>query len=295
MSKVILTEQINLNTSNIDISSSEEIIELINNEDKKVAIAVEKQKKYIAKAIDVISEKLSIGGNLLYFGAGTSGRLGVLDASECPPTFSVSKKMVRGYIAGGNKALRNAIEGAEDNYEQGIKDLIKSKANKNDIVVGISASGNPKWLIGVLEKAKEFGIFTIGITSNPNAKINELCDIVICTVVEQEAIAGSSRLKSGTAQKMVLNMLSTGSMIKIGKTYKNYMIDVKATNEKLKKRAINIVSEITNVDEEKAFDTLLKSNFEVKTAIIMILLNCTAKTARTKLKEQKGILRKVIS
>jgi len=291
---IILTEQSNPNTVDIDLSTSLEIVEMINNEDKKVALAVEEQKDNLAKAVDLIAQKILSGGHLLYFGAGTSGRLGVLDASECPPTFGVSPDLVRGYIAGGDNALRNAIEGAEDNYAQGKMDLINSKANINDVVVGISASGNPKWLLGVLEEARQRGISTIGITCNPQAKLADFSDILICTVVGQEAITGSSRLKAGTAQKLVLNILSTGAMVKIGKTYKNFMIDVQPTNDKLKDRAIRIVAEIAGVDKIKAQKTLSEANFEVKTAIIMLKFNCTSDVARIKLRNYGGILRKII-
>ncbi len=294
-SEIILTEQSNPNTINIDISSTQDLVEMINNEDKKVAYAVETQKEKIAEAIDLITSKILAGGNLLYFGAGTSGRLGILDASECPPTFGVSSELVRGYIAGGEKALRNAIEGAEDNYEQGKLDFINAKVKDNDVIVGISASGNPKWLLGVMQEAKNRKIATIGITCNPNAKINELSDIIICPIIGQEAITGSSRLKAGTAQKMILNILSTGTMVKIGKTYKNFMIDVCPTNEKLKDRAERIVSEIAKVDKTTARKALLNSNYEVKTAIITLLLNCTKEIARAKLKCYGGILRKIIS
>ena len=294
MQDIILTEQSNPNTVDIDISTSVGIVEMINSEDKKVAFAVEEQKDKLAEAIDLISAKILAGGHLLYFGAGTSGRLGVLDASECPPTFGVSSDLVRGYIAGGDRALRSAIEGAEDNYEQGKIDLINSKAQGDDVVVGISASGNPKWLLGVMEAAKQRGLATIGITCNPQAKLVNYSDILICTVVGQEAITGSSRLKAGTAQKMILNILSTGAMVKIGKTYKNFMIDVQPTNDKLKDRAIRIVAEIADVDRIKAQKILAEANFEVKTAIIMLKFNCTYEVAKIKLKNYGGILRKII-
>lgn len=294
MDKIILTEQSNKNTSKIDLVSTLEIVELINNEDKKVALAVEAEKANIAKAVDLISSKLLQGGNLLYFGAGTSGRLGVLDASECPPTFSVMPDLVRGYIAGGDSALKNAIEGAEDDYEQGKIDLINSQATSKDVVVGISASGNPQWLIGVLEQAKEKQIATVGVTCNPEAKIRELVDILICPIVGQEALTGSSRLKAGTAQKMVLNILSTATMIKIGKTYGNFMIDVHPTNEKLKDRAMRFVSEIANVNREVAENKLIEANYEVKTAIVSILKNVSVEDARKLLDEKNGVLIKVI-
>ena len=294
MNKVILTEQANENTTNIDLVSTVELVELINNEDKKVALAVEKEKINIAKAIDLITDKILKGGKLLYFGAGTSGRLGVLDASECPPTFGVQPDLVRGYIAGGDIALRNAIEGAEDNYEQGKIDLINSQATSSDVVVGISSSGNPRWLIGVLEEAKKQNLATIGITCNPNAKLNDFSDVLICPVVGQEAITGSSRMKAGTAQKMVLNMLSTGMMIKTGKTYGNFMISVQPTNDKLKDRATRIVSEIAEVDYQQAQDILIKSNYEVSTAILMLKKNISVPEAQELLKSKNGILRKLI-
>lgn len=292
--RVILTEQSNASTTDIDISSSFEIAKMINNEDKKVAYAVDAQLEEIAAAIDLISEKILCGGSLLYFGAGTSGRLGVLDASECPPTFGVSPDVVRGYIAGGDKALRCAIEGAEDDFEQGKKDLKNSNAQEKDVVVGISASGNPRWLLGVLQEAKKLGISTVGITCNSEAKIKEFSDIFICTVVGQEAITGSSRMKAGTAQKMVLNMLSTGAMVKIGKTYKNFMIDVQPTNEKLKDRAARIVAEIANVDKITAVKTLEETDYDVKTAVVILVLSCTIDDAKHKLAEANGVLRKVI-
>jgi len=294
LNKVILTEQANKNTENIDIVSTLEMIEMINNEDKKVALAVEKEKENIAKAVDLISERILKGGHLIYFGAGTSGRLGVLDASECPPTFGVSKELVRGYIAGGDVALRNAIEGAEDDYNQGKIDYKNASVQKNDVVVGVSASGNPKWLIGVFEMAKENNIATISITCNPEAYIKKIVDIAICPVVGQESITGSSRLKAGTAQKLVLNMLSTGTMVKIGKTYKNFMIDVMPTNEKLRNRAARFVCEIADVDETIATEMLIKTNYEVKTSIVALKNNVDINTARMLLQNNNGILRKVI-
>lgn len=294
MKKNILTEQRNLETINIDMVSSKEIIELINNEDKKVAIAVEKEKEAITCAIDLISEKFLQGGSLLYFGAGTSGRLGVLDASECPPTFGVNSDMVRGYIAGGDFALRNAVEGAEDSFEGGVEDLDLSGATKQDVVVGISASGNAPYVQSVLKTAKERGISTIGLVCNKQAKINQYSDIFIAVEVGEEPITGSTRMKSGTAQKMVLNMLTTGSMIKIGKTYENYMIDVQPTNEKLKDRAARIVSEIASVDYEKAKETLSSNNYNVKMSILILSKGITSKEAEMVLKKHHGVLRQCL-
>lgn len=293
MNKKIITENLNKKTKDIDIVPTIKLVEMINNEDKIVAKAVNKEKKKIAAAIDAISEKFLNGGRLLYFGAGTSGRLGVLDASECPPTFGVEPEMVQGFIAGGDNALRNAIEGAEDSAENAISDLTRSNASLKDIVVAISASGNANYITTLLKNAKSKKIKTIGICCNKNAKMKNLCDIFICPIVKEEAIAGSTRMKCGTAQKMILNMLSTGSMVKIGKTYQNYMIDVKATNEKLKNRAINIVSELTNTTTQKALETLELTNFDVKTATVMLWLNTDLETTEKLLKDNNGILRKI--
>ena len=292
MEKVI-TENRNENTRDIDLISTIDVVKKINDEDKLVALAVEKELDNIANAVDIIVESFQKGGRLFYFGAGTSGRLGVLDASECPPTFGVDQYMVQGIIAGGDGALRYAIEGAEDNYELG-----KNNAeilNKNDTCVLISASGNPNYLIGVADTAKQNGAKIIALTSNNNAKTLKLCDIGICVSVGAEVIAGSSRMKSGTAQKMVLNMLTTASMVKIGKTYENYMIDVKATNDKLKKRAVSIVMELANVSEYTAYETLKKCDWNVKVAILMINNFISKENALELLKEKQGILRKALN
>ena len=255
---------------------------------------LKKELKKITQAVDIISKAFLQGGSLLYFGAGTSGRLGVLDASECPPTFGVSSEMVRGYIAGGDKALRTAVEGEEDSFEGGEKDLIDSGANSNDIVVGISASGNAPYVQGVLSKAKELNTKTIGIACNHEAKLKELSDIFICPEVGEEVITGSTRMKSGTAQKMVLNMLTTASMIKIGKTYENFMVDVQPTNTKLKDRAARIVSEIADITYEKAQNFLDKSNYRVKPAIVMSMLNLSYNEAIEILKKHNGRLRETL-
>jgi len=233
MKNVILTEKRNPNTTNIDMMNADEIAKVLNEEDKKVALAVEKCVPEIAKAIELIAQSFLKGGRLAYFGAGTSGRLGVLDASECWPTFGVEHGMVNGFIAGGDEALRYSIENSEDSAELGLQDLDKFNPNKNDVVVGISASGAPKYVLALLEEAQKRGIKTIGISSNPEAVLQKYSDIFINPVVGQEPITGSSRMKSGTAQKMILNMLSTGAMIRIGKTYENFMIDVRMVNEKL--------------------------------------------------------------
>lgn len=288
----IITEYRNENTKDIDLVSTIDMVREMNEEDKIVALAVEEELENIAKAIDVIAKQFLAGGKLFYFGAGTSGRLGILDASECPPTFSTAPEMVQGIIAGGETAFKTAVEGAEDNFEAGYEDA--KVLTKNDVAVAISASGNPKYLLGVLKYAEEIGAKTIAVTCNSSGKIAEEAGTVICVEVGPEVIAGSSRLKAGTAQKMVLNMLSTGSMIKIGKTYENFMIDLKASNEKLKDRAIKIVSEIAEVDHAQALAMLMKSSWEIKVAIVALKKNIDVSKARIELKNHCGVLRKVI-
>lgn len=288
----IITEYRNQNTKDIDIISTIEMVKKINDEDKIVALAIEEELENIANAVDLIAKQFLKGGKLFYFGAGTSGRLGILDASECPPTFSVESEMVQGIIAGGDIAFKSAVEGAEDNYDAGIEDA--KVLTKDDVAVVISASGNPKYLLGVLKQAEEVNAKTIAITCNPNGAIVEDAGIVICPEVGPEVIAGSSRLKAGTAQKMILNMLSTGAMIKIGKTYENFMIDLKASNEKLKDRAIRIVSQIAEVTHAEALSMLMKSSWEVKTAIVAIKNKLEVPKARLELKRHGGVLRKVI-
>lgn len=288
----IITEYRNENTKDIDIISTIEMVKKMNDEDKIVALAVEEELENIAKAIDLIAKQFLKGGRLFYFGAGTSGRLGILDASECPPTFSVESEMVQGIIAGGEAAFKTAVEGAEDNFDAGFED---AKVLKNDdVAVVISASGNPKYLLGVLDYAEKNNVKTIGITCNSKGKIAEEAGIAICVEVGPEIIAGSSRLKAGTAQKMVLNMLSTGAMIKIGKTYENFMIDLKPSNEKLKDRAIRIVSQIAEVTHAEALTMLMKSSWEVKTAIVALKLKFEVPKARLELKKHGGVLRRVI-
>lgn len=287
-----ITEYRNENTKDIDILSTIDMVRKMNEEDKLVALAVEDATPEIAQAIDLIAKQFLKGGKLFYFGAGTSGRLGILDASECPPTFSTEPTMVQGIIAGGDSAIRTAVEGAEDNFEQGKEDAEVLTAN--DVAVVISASGNPKYLLGVLAYAEEIGAKTIGVTCNSKGRIAEEAGLVICAEVGPEVIAGSSRLKAGTAQKMILNMLSTGAMIKIGKTYENFMIDLKANNEKLKDRAIRIVAQITGVQCSEALAALLKCDWEIKTAIVTIIMKLDAEEARLELRKHGGVLRKLI-
>lgn len=292
MSEVI-TEYRNENTKDIDILSTIDMVRKMNEEDKLVALAVEDATPEIAKAIDLIAKQFLKGGRLFYFGAGTSGRLGILDASECPPTFSVNSSMVQGIIAGGDKAIRASVEGAEDNFEQGREDA--KVLTDNDVAVVISASGNPKYLLGVLDYAEEIGAKTIGITCNSKGRIAEEAGHVICAEVGPEVIAGSSRLKAGTAQKMILNMLTTGSMIKIGKTYENFMIDLQAVNEKLKDRAIRIVAQIAGVQHSDALATLLKCDWEIKTAIISLKMGMDIEQSREELRKHGGVLRKLMN
>ena len=289
----VFTEFGNENTKVIDLLPTIDIVKKMNDEDKLVALAVEDESENIAAAIDLIAKQFLKGGRLFYFGAGTSGRLGILDASECPPTFSVSPEMVQGIIAGGDTAIRNAVEGAEDNEEVGWKDA--SMLTAEDVAVVISASGNPKYLLGVLKRAEEVGAKTIAVTCNSKGRIAEEAGLVICAEVGPEVIAGSSRLKAGTAQKMILNMLTTGAMIKIGKTYENFMIDLQAKNEKLKDRAIRIVAQIANVSHTDALSALLKSDWEIKTAIISLEMGLEVEKAREELKKHRGVLRKLLN
>lgn len=264
------TEGRNPNTMNIDSASTLEIVEMINEEDKMVALAVEKAKHNIAKAIDVIAEKLAKGGRLIYVGAGTSGRLGILDASECPPTFGVDFEMVQGIIAGGASAILKAVEGAEDSPELGEKDLKDKNLSSSDVVCGIAASGRTPYVIGAMNYAKKIGAPVIAVTMSENSSMAKLADIPITVVVGPEVIMGSTRMKAGTAQKMILNMLSTGTMIKLGKVYSNLMVDVQPTNEKLKVRAKRIVKLATNAEDE-TIDRLLKAaDYNVKKTIEMI-------------------------
>lgn len=286
----MITESNNKDTINIDSVTTLEMVKLMNVQDYLVAEAVEKELPYIAEAIDYISEGFQKGGRLLYFGAGTSGRLGVLDASECMPTFGVNDEMVQGYIAGGDYALRNAIEGAEDNYESGADMVEELEIDEKDIIVGITASGNTPYVLGAIEKANTIGCTTIGVTNNPDTKLHEACTVTIAPIVGPEVIQGSTRMKAGTSQKLVLNMLTTGSMIKIGKVYKNYMVDMKATNNKLFDRAVRLVMETTKVSYDKALEVLKECDFHVKLAIVMIQRECNIEEAKELLDSANGYI-----
>lgn len=290
---VTVTEKTNLDTFDIDLQRGEEIARLINNEDKKIAMAIQKIIPQIGFAIEEITARMQKGGRMAYFGSGTSGRIGILDASEMPPTFGVSPDLIQGYISGGEKAVRFAVENAEDKEEFAIEDFKTFNPQSNDVIVAISASGNPQYTYKVLQLAKEKNLLSIAVTSNPLAKFKPLADIFLCAEVGPEAIAGSSRMKSGTAQKMILNMLSTGAMIRLGKTYHNYMVDVQIHNQKLRERGIRYICEITGVDENTAEQTLEIAK-NVKTACVMLIKKCDKQAAEKLLKTNAGILRQII-
>ena len=286
----LITEQRNPNSMHVDSLSALEIVQLMNQEDKQVPLAIEKCLPQIAQAVECIVAAFQQGGRLVYIGAGTSGRLGVLDASECPPTFGVSPEMVKGIIAGGERALRHPIEGAEDSKTHAVVDLQTIQFSSKDVLVGIAASGRTPYVIGALEYAKSLGSVTASIASNPNSAMANIVDIAIDTVVGPEVLTGSSRLKSGTAQKLVLNMLTTASMILMGKCYQNLMVDVQASNEKLKARAIRIVMQATDCDKTLAEETLKLADQNAKLAIMMILSGLDRAQAEALLEKHHGKL-----
>ena len=288
------TETRNPNSMDLDQLSTLEIIRLMNDEDKKVANAVRTNDKIIAALSDEVIKAFKKGARLVYVGSGTSGRLGVLDASECPPTFGVDSNMVIGLISGGQDAIYAAKEGMEDNKAKAIEDLKEIEFSKDDILVGIAASGRTPYVIQAIEYAKEVGAVTGSIVCNENSPISALSDYPIEAIVGPEVLTGSTRLKAGSAQKMILNMISTSSMVGIGKVYQNLMVDVKPTNDKLRERAQNIVIEITGVDRNTAKEYLLTSNNNVKLAIVMIMTNSSKEEAMDKLEKAKGFLREAL-
>lgn len=290
----LVTENVNPQTRDIDLCSTEEMVRLINREDMNVPLAVEKETGHIVQAIDLLHEALSNGGRMFYIGAGTSGRLGVLDASECPPTFNTDPDLVQAYIAGGDSALRTSAEACEDNRYEGMNTIIKAGVRKGDVVIGITASGSAAFVLGAIEKAKELGAATIGVVTNTNTRLSHLCDICIAPVVGPEVITGSTRLKSGTAQKLVLNLLTTCTMIKLGKIYGNLMVDLKPTNQKLMARAIRIIQMVCDVSEETASMALQKAGNSSKLAIMMLKTGLSAEDAKRILDENGGMLRKAI-
>ncbi len=287
----LVTEQPNATSSGIDTLSTIEIVRLMNAEDRKVAAAVELESEIIAKAVDAIASRITGGGRLIYLGAGTSGRLGVLDASECPPTFNTPPEMVIGIIAGGTKALTSAIEGAEDHSESAIVDLKVRNLSNRDVLVGIATSGRTPYVIGGLRYAQEVGACAIGLTCNPDSELRHCSDMVIAPIVGPEVISGSTRLKAGTATKMVLNILTTATMVSLGKTYGNWMVDLRATNVKLKARSIRIVAAITGLSEQQAAEQLTRCDGEVKTAIVATKRSVEACIARELLARSTGKLR----
>jgi N-acetylmuramic acid 6-phosphate etherase len=285
------TETRNPNTMNLDEMSSLEIITVMNEEDANVPKAIKNVLPKIAQAVDWVKEAFLSGGRLIYMGAGTSGRLGVLDASECPPTFGVSPDMVVGIIAGGDTALRNAAEGAEDDYAQGQKDLMDIGLKENDVVVGIAASGRTPYVIGGLDYAKSIGSHRISVVCNLNSEMAAASELAIEVIPGPEVLTGSTRLKAGTAQKLVLNMISTAAMVGIGKAYENLMVDVVPSNKKLDVRAEKIVMEATGVNKDEARKYIDEASGNVKTAIVMILAGYSFEEASKKLKECNGHVR----
>ncbi|MDP3317327.1 MAG: N-acetylmuramic acid 6-phosphate etherase, partial [Devosia sp.] len=290
----LVSEGRNPRTADIDLMSSLEIVGAMNAEDRSVPEAVGKTLPEIARAVDAIVAAFSSGGRLVYIGAGTSGRLGVLDASECPPTFGVPPSMVLGLIAGGLDALVNASEGAEDRADAGAADLVDIGLTARDVVVGIAVSGRTPYVIGALEHAKALGVVTVALTCNPDSPIARLADIAIAPVVGPEVITGSTRLKSGTAQKLVLNMLSTASMVRIGKTYGNLMVDMIASNQKLMARAVRIVMQATNCSVEVAEAAMARAGNDTKIAILTVLTGKSVDAARADLTGADGVLRRAL-
>lgn len=290
----LTTEQINTATQHIDEYDTRKMLLLMNDEDQQVPLKVRGEIDAIAAAVDMLYASLKEGGRMFYIGAGTSGRLGVLDASECPPTFGTPPEMVQAYIAGGDSALRTAVEGCEDDREGGERLIEEIGVTSNDVVIGITASGSAPFVLGAIARAKQVGAGTIGLTTNRGSRIAELCDICIAPVVGPEVVAGSTRLKSGTAQKLVLNMLTTGVMIKLGKVYHNLMVDLRASNTKLHDRSIRIVRTVTGVSEERAAQALQEADMQVKTAIMIIETGADAAEAERILQRHGGRLKAAI-
>ena len=290
----IATEQRNPNTMNIDTLSTLDMVNLINREDHRVADAVGEVTDKIAQAVDVIAEKLAAGGRLIYCGAGTSGRLGILDAVECPPTYSTDPETVQALMAGGYGAIFKAVEGAEDSKELGVEDMKNIHFCQKDVLVGIAASGRTPYVRGCMEYAKQLGAPTIAVTCCPGSELDQFADIGIAPAPGPEVVTGSTRMKSGTAQKMVLNMLSTGAMIKLGKVYGNLMVDVKPSNEKLIRRCVTIVCSAAECTEAEATKALEACSYRPKVAIVMVLRGVNADTACAMLQKAEGRIAKVL-
>ncbi len=290
----LTTESRNPASAAIDGLSAMEIVKLMNAEDARVPDAIAAECEPIAKAVELIADRLRCGGRLIYLGAGTSGRLGVLDASECPPTFSTPPAMVVGLIAGGQQALTRAVEGAEDHSEYGERDLRQANLSAKDVVVGIATSGRTPYVIGGLEYAREIGAVAIGLSCNADSELEAVSQLMIVPVVGPEIISGSTRLKAGTATKMVLNMLTTGAMVRLGKTYGNLMVDLTATNQKLTLRSRRIVSELTGLESDNAQTLLDACSGEVKTAIVSQMWSASPEQARELLAQANGHLRRAL-
>ncbi|QDX29188.1 N-acetylmuramic acid 6-phosphate etherase [Dickeya poaceiphila] len=287
----LLSETRNPASMNLDLLSTLDMVSLFNQEDHRVPEAIREVLPAIAQAVDAAADCLKAGGRIIYLGAGTSGRLGVLDASECPPTFGVPHGLVVGVIAGGPGALLKAVEGAEDDPSLGEADLVALTLTPQDMVVGLAASGRTPYVIGGLRYARALGCRTAAISCNPHSPIAQAAGIAISPLVGPEVLTGSTRLKSGTAQKLVLNMISTGAMVRLGKVYQNLMVDVKATNVKLVDRACRILMEATGIDRDSAQRYLVQTDYEVKPAIVMVVTGCDAPLARQRLAETSGYLR----
>ena len=290
----MITEGRNPASQNIDELATVEMLRVINREDQKVALAVEAIVPQIAQVVDAITAAFSRGGRLIYCGAGTSGRLGILDASECPPTFGTPRSQVVGLIAGGHTAILQAVENAEDNREQGAQDLRDIQFSAIDVLVGIAASGRTPYVLGALAYAKQQGAFSAALSCNPNSPMSQAADVALTPVVGPEVVTGSSRMKAGTAQKLVLNMLTTGAMIRSGKVYGNLMVDVEATNLKLVQRQVNIVKQATECDDVTAQDALAACNGHCKTAIVMVLAGLDAEQASALMSQNRGFIRQAL-
>ena len=293
--QALATEQRNPNSTHIDTASTAEILRVINTEDHLVPIAVRRELDHIAEAVEIVVEAFENGGRLFYVGAGTSGRLGVVDASECPPTFGTDPELVQGIIAGGKEAVFRSQEGAEDIPEEGAKALEERGVTEDDVVCGIASSGRTPFVVGAVEHARdEIGAPTLFVTTVPRDELDVDPDVAICPVVGPEVIMGSTRMKSGTAQKLVLNMITTAAMVRMGKVYENMMVDLQRTSEKLVERGIRTVMMVTGVDYEEADAVLDTCDGHVKTAIVMILADVDLTEARRRLEETDGFVRPAI-
>lgn len=292
--KNLITESRNPLSEDIDSKSTEEILQIINTEDKKVPVIVENEIPYIVQAVEILVDAFKKGGRLFYVGAGTSGRLGVLDAAECPPTYGTEPEMIQGIIAGGYEAIVRAQEGSEDQEELAILDLVERGFNKKDVACGIAASRRTPYVVAAIKKARQIGGKTLYVTCNPRSELNIEVDVAICPVVGPEVVMGSTRMKAGTATKLVLNMLTTAAMIKMGKVFGNMMVDLQMTSRKLEERSKRTVMMVTGVSYENASRVLQKAGGHVKTALVMILAKVDANEAKRRLTESDGVVRSAV-